>query len=458
MKKLKSAVALVLLAAVLMSFSSCSFKFSSFDDLIRPPKLSGKYQGLQQSFEKAVGGSYTLCPPESGEYQSAFVTYDIDSDGDEEAFVFYRSDNVSDMVNFWYFEYADDEWTPVGSYDGAGNSVDKLIFSDLDKDGTSEAVIGWSLLSSKTNKMFVAFSFDRGNIITVDSFQYTYLGTHDINGDGIDDIFTLTVDSSVPEHLMGYARVYNFNSRKMSLSVLSEARTDGNVSSYSSVTTETVDQTNFIYIEALKGERDSITELLYWDDETNMLVSPLFDVETQTTKFSWRNIPISCCDIDSDGFLEIPTSVEMKGSSLVSSAKTTNASENEQSEPLYFIKWVKYVNGKLKPIQYSVVDDKNGYMLKIQSSWVGRITVIGVDGHRSYYRWISGSDRIGDLLFEISTLSKDECVSDSSEYASLGSSLDKNYRYRITDAGKNFGVSDKTLTDNFVITDFGGIK
>lgn len=89
MKKLKFFVSLLLTVSLAVSLSGCSFRFSSFDNLLRPPKLSGKYQGLQDSFEKSVDKDYSLIVPENGAFRSAFITYDFDKDGDEEAIVFY---------------------------------------------------------------------------------------------------------------------------------------------------------------------------------------------------------------------------------------------------------------------------------------------------------------------------------------------------------------------------------
>ena len=457
MKGVKIIAALTAACILLLSLSGCSLRFSAFDELLRPPKLSGEYQGLQDSFEKAVGEDFTLSTPENGDYQSAFVTFDIDSDGDEEAVVFYTSKSKPDAVSFWYFEHDNGEWKPVSSNDGLGNSVDRVIFSDLNLDGTFEIIIGWNLFSGKTNKVFSSYAIDREKVIAMNSYPYTYLSATDINGDGVENIFTLTVDSTVPEHLAGYARVYNFNSQKFTLNVLSEARTDGNVSSYASVNTETVGDTKYIYVEALKGEHDSVTELLYWDNETSSLVSPLFDTETQTTKFSWRNTVISCFDVDGDKFLEIPTSVEMKGSSNLKDVES-NEVNDLFSESLYFTKWIKYRNGRMTPVQYSVINDTFGYMLNIQSSWVGRVTVVSVDGQWSFYRWISGVNEIGDLLFSIEAYPKNSTEIDVSEYKPLGSSSNTNYYYKITDAGTNFGVTDKNIEDRFILTDFGGTK
>lgn len=461
MKKLKVAVSIVIAILIAVSASGCSLRIASFDNLVRPPKLSGKYQGLQDAFEASVDLSYDLKTPENGEYQSAFITFDIDSDGDEEALVFYSTKEQTDTVMFYYFEYTDDEWTPVASYNGLGNSVDQVIFSDINKDGKHEMIIGWSLFSSKTNKVFAVYNTSDKSVDLLNSFAYTYIDIIDVNGDGYDDIFTLTLDSSNPDQLAAYARSYNFGNTESSISMLSEVKTDGNISSYSSVKTEKVDETNLIYVEANKGEHEMITEIIYWNDETNSLNAPLFDVDSQTTKLTWRNTKVISYDVDADKYLEIPTSVEMRGSS-VSATQTDNSAaiKNAMSNSLYFTRWVKFRDNSLRSVQYSVINETLGYMLNIQSSWVGRITVTGLDGQWNYYRWDSSTSSIGDMLFTINSYDKtnSEEKKKYASYKEIITSGNKTFVYKITEAGAKFGIKDKTITDSFTVTDFGGTK
>ncbi len=463
MKAFKVIISVALILSMLFSVSGCSFKFTSFDNLIRPPKLSGKYQGLQDAFDEAVKEEFNLLTPESGEYQSAFITFDVDSDLEEEALVFYSVKEQDDVAKFYYFEYKDDSWVPIATYDGLGNAIDKVIISDINLDGFFEIVIGWNLFSSKTNKAFVAYSVEN-KLTPLSSYSYTYLDVLDVNGDGLNDILTLSVDSSVPEHLTSYARVYNFNSDKSLLKLLGETALDGNISSYSTVHSETVDDKNLIYIEAQKGQSDSITEIIYWNDESNTLVSPLFDVVSQSTISTWRNIPITAYDIDGDKFLEIPTSVEMGGSSVTTSealkATATLTSDEIASTPVYFTKWVKFRNNKLKPIQYSIVNNTLGYILNIKSSWVGRITVSGIDGQWDFYRWHASDSAVGDLLFSIYAYDKSNAEEKKQfeGYKELYSDTNKTYVYQITDAGARFGVKDDMLISDFSIMNFGGLK
>lgn len=462
MKRIKAVTAIIVAVSMILSFSGCSFRFSSFENLLRPPRLTGKYQDLQEAFEKIAGNGYTLCTPDNGEFQSAFITHDCDSDGDEDALVFYTSPKEEFNVKMLYFNFDEGKWTVNGTFDGAGSSVDMVMFPDIDNDNCPEILVGWSVLSGKMNKTFSVYSVTDGNAELVKSYPYSYISTLDVNGDGVEDIFTLSVDSSVPELLTGYARVYNYNSHNKTLSVISETRTDGNISSYTSVKMETADDVNYIYVEATKGEHDSITELIYWDDENNQLVSPFFDTESQTTKLSWRNMQVYSMDIDGDGFLEIPTSVEMKGSFSSTSKKTetqNSPAEDVQPENMYYIKWIKYRDSFIKPVQYSVYNE-SGYLLNIHSSWVGRITAIKTDGQIDFYRWSSDTEEMGDLLFSICSYdsTNEESRKMYSAYKQLKSSGNTNFAYHIADAGYSFGVNEENIENGFILTDFGGQK
>ncbi len=456
MNKIKAVVSFMLILSLLLTTCGCSFRFTSFDNLIRPPKLSGKYQDLQDSFEKSVSGDISLVTPENGSYQSAFIIADLDGDRDEEGMAFYIDKHEPDIAKFSYFEYKDNNWIYITTLDGPGDSIDKVELSDINLDGYYEIIVGWKLFSSVTNKAFTAYSIDTGIPKSIASHPYTYLALIDVNGDGLNDILTTAIDSSVPNILTATAKFYNYNIQKTALTVMGEAPLDGNVVSYSSVSSEFVDDTNLIYIEAEKGQGESLTEIIYWDDINNILVSPLFDSSTQSTTSTWRNVRLRAYDIDADGYLEIPTSVEMPAS-----ASLTNLDQNTSVEkPVYYIKWVKFRNERLKPVQYSIYNDDFGYILNIKSSWVGRITVNGVDGQWDFYRYNASGATTDSLLFSIYGYNSNDSdmKSQFTGYNELASATGKNFVYNITDAGYNFGIKDTLIESDFKLSDFGGAK
>ena len=461
MKYIFKVVSILTVLVLLFSLSSCSFRFSSFDNLLRPPKLIGKYQGLQDSFESSIKDSFQLLIPENGEFQSSFITFDFDSDSNEEALVFYTLKDSPDIAKVSFFEYKDENWLYVSSFDGLGNTIDKVVIEDINKDGLFEVIIGWNLYSSKLNRAFVAYTVNGENMIQSFTHPYTHFDMVDVNGDGYSDLLSLYVDSSIPEQLKAVAGVYNFNALTSQFTLLGETYLDGNISSYSSIKSEIVDDDIQIYVESTKGQTESITEILIWDNEKKALSAPLFDLASQTTFATWRNINLTVLDVDHDNYYEIPTSVEMPGSVVTTSDILNNntvTSDNRPASQIYFTKWTKFRNNKLKPVQYSVVNNELGYMLNIKSSWVGRITVLGNDGQWDYYRWDALNAQVGELLFSIYAYNNNDAEDKKqySAYTQLKSTNTKTYVCQITKSGSNFGVNEDLLADNLVLTDFGG--
>lgn len=461
MKTLKKFVALLLAAALVLSLSGCSLNFSPFDNLLRPPKLSGKYQGLQDSFENNVDKGYSLSTPENGSFRSAFIAYDFDNDKSEEAIVFYTVRETPDLVKIFYFEFRDGEWVPVSSYDGLGSSVDEVKVADLNYDGKSEIIICWNLFSSKTNKQFSVYDISDGKFNFISSFPYTMLKVFDVNGDGIDDIFTMNIDLSAANENTACATAYTYDGKGKTLATLGTVKTDGNISSYANAQVEKNEDARLIFVEANKGENDMITEIIYWDDETNTLTAPLFDVSTQSTQQTLRHNKIMCCDIDKDGYLEIPVSVDMPGSSFVddtASASALKQSGETATKSIYYTKWVKFRDNRLRSVCYSVVDDTSGYVLKVPSSWVGRITVLGRDGQWDFYRWNSYEKKVGDLLFSVYSYDKNDTAAKEKykDAELLTSYVSTTYVYSVTQEGYKFGVKDETLVDNFDASILGG--
>ena len=101
-KKITAAVTAFVLLFLL---SGCdTILFSSVDNLMRPPKISGEINSqLMNAFEASVGGQYSLKYPLSGDYQSPCVMYDMDNDGTDEAIIFYSPENESTTVRLAFY-------------------------------------------------------------------------------------------------------------------------------------------------------------------------------------------------------------------------------------------------------------------------------------------------------------------------------------------------------------------
>ena len=92
---------LCLLGCFLLATGLCGCDFITADtaELLTPPALSGNMKPIADAINKTVPEGYTLKYPSRGNYRSAIVREDIDSDGVLEAFAFYSvADGDTDVV------------------------------------------------------------------------------------------------------------------------------------------------------------------------------------------------------------------------------------------------------------------------------------------------------------------------------------------------------------------------
>lgn len=444
---MKTKITAVLLLAVMSMciLSGCSLSIKAPEKLMAPPKLTGGYQSLQDTFQKTVNGEVDFVTPVNGEHKSAFIVEDFNSDGMDDAIVFYSSKEGEETVNIGVFQKkADSEWEYIKNVSGAGNSVDCVIIEDMNGDGKKEITVGWNIFTS--SKQFTVYGFGGDN--TRDSFfelgssPYNLVSAADVDSDGKKELFYVYLDTNgtVPAAAAGVVAL----DENGGLTVTSSTPVDGNISGYSAIYTDSVKNSTLLLVDAYKNEHDMITEVLVWDKETGSLKAPLFDIETQTTTATWRNNRRSVEDIDGDGHYEIPVGVEISGSTYVINGEL-------QEESLYYTQWSQFNGSRLRAEKYVIFNESESYGLEIPSSWVGKITVNRLDSQLYFYRWNAlSSEHMGSQLFSIVTHAAGAVEIDG--YRKLADYESKAYEYSITPDGESFGITEKHIKDGFSIT------
>lgn len=442
--KLKIIVLAVMAVLCLFLLSGCSLSIKSPEKLMAPPKLTGDYQALQDTFHNTVNGNVDFVTPINGEHKSAFIVDDFNSDGTEDAIVFYSSKEGEETVNIGVFQKKNGEWTYIKKISGAGNSVDCVIIEDLNGDGVKEIAVGWNIFTLSKQLTVYESVIDSGkeSFYEIGSAQYNLVTTADVDSDGRNELFYVYLDqnSIVPT---ASACVSELDS-KNNLIIKSKASIDGNISGYSAIYSDTVGGSTIMLVDAFKNEHDMITEVLVWNKEEQKLTAPLFDVETQTTTATWRNTRRSIQDIDSDGHYEIPVGVEIVGSTYVVNGEL-------QDNSIYYTLWSKFSGKKLKAQKYVLYNETESYSFDIPSSWVGKMTVNRLDSQLYFYRWNAlSSEHMGNQLFSIVSHTKEAPGIDG--YKKLADFNKKSYEYYITPDGTAFGVTDGGIKDGFSIT------
>lgn len=424
-KQIVPCVALALCLAFL--FSGCSLRFTALSNLLRPPKLTGVYDGLQEAFESYVGKNYLLKTPVAGDYRSAFIMYDVDSDEEEEAFVFYTQNKDQSTVRLLFMDSKDGEWIFHYDFPGAGSDVYSVFFADMDNDGISELIVGWGLFDSKESKVLTVYQYNQTEseprINTLAREAFTVMLPVDIDRDGSKEIFLLAPETT------GAVRRAVGKLLKMTdgaISLISTIPLDPKALNSVSLKKEDLglQYPVRLYIDATVGASSMITEIIYWDSSAKKLVAPLFDEKKAANLVTRRYEPIASRDINNDAIIEIPIQIELPDSGYANAGTEILSQESDNAIPqdqnatqkLYLTKWVQFQGNSAqvtKVVSYSSINYSDGYMFFYPSEWIAneknpKVTILSNQQERRWTFFARENGQMADELFHILTIPTDQ--------------------------------------------------
>ncbi len=444
------AAALLLICAAL---GGCSFDIKTVSDTLKPPKLYGENREMQMAFEKYAGSDVLMKSAVSGEHRSSFVLYDIDGNGSDEALVFYAEGSNKSQVKIEIMEKTDGQWTPIVNLPGSGSEVYSVNFAKMDQDSFSEIIVGWSLYEKSSEKLFTVFRVDKKleDISSVCTESFTYMMPVDLDNDGLKELFYISIDATNKTR-QAAAKMLKLQGGK-TMEITGEAKVDSGVSGYSSVKVERLSESSpvRVYLDAVKGENQMITDVVYYDVSSRSLVAPLLDKQSQSNIQTWRNINLPSIDINSDGIIEIPTQSIFKGGREVHN-------NNRSSSNIYRTDWCQLVGNKLQTVIYSYTDVENGYVFSIPEGLLRSVTVEknSDDGSVTFYKYSRSRDKRGNALLTIKSI--DELVwqkeQAGSEYSEIMSVNGKVVVYDITEDGKELEITPDELSKCLIRLDY----
>ncbi len=380
-------------------FSSCSSEslILPADSLLSPPLYYEEYEELVETFNLSVKGDAALCIPQKGDYRSAIVVEDIDSDGNQEAIVFYKKNSDTSICSMHYFDYVDGRWISFGDFTGYGGAVDSVVISDLDSDKKSEILVLWNTSGAPSGNVLSIYRSDAvtKRIKEISNESCLISSVIDIDGNGKKDIF-LIAQNNIQGVNQKIAKVMRLSGDSVVL--FGETKLDPNISSYTSVKVEKLskDSPLRVYVDALKGEQQMITEVIYWDKNKSELCVPLLDSTTMTNYLTLRYEPIGCSDINNDGMIDIPVQTNVFGKG---DDKITVDTEN-----IYLTEWKNLTGSGLATVSCSLVNYQDGYMINLDNS---EINTLGIRNYRSQNCWIVYSSEVnGENVNELFSVLK----------------------------------------------------
>lgn len=398
---LKKIIAVIVCVALCLALSGCDILTADTAELLSPPSPSGDIKPISDVIRKTAASGYVMKYPARGDYRSAVIREDIDSDGAFEAFAFYSvtdRDIITMHINI--ISYRNNEWTSVAAQQIVAAGVDKVEFCDLDGDGIKEILVGWQIYG--TSEMQLAVYSIGENSLTQRMLQkYTHFTTCDLNDNGKNEILILKTGVADTNNT---ASLYKIN--ESGVIEISSCELDKTVKTVNEPIIDTLSNGKpAVYIDIIKGV-GAVTEVLFL--ENDKLLNPLFDKETGETVKTLRSVSFTMNDINEDGIIEIPVQLDVP-----------SVAHSDVNEKLYLTNWCSFNGEALTNQLTTMINVNDGYYLTVSQKWLGKIAILKDTENRirEIYSYDSENALVGNSLIFIKAVNKSDW--DKGKFADL---------------------------------------
>ena len=430
--KLRKTAALA--AALCVIFTGC-IPDSSIDNLLSPPIMSEEQQDIYSALTASSGKDISLVYPRSGTYRSAFVFYDLDSDGDNEAVVFYSSRSSKDSnVRVNILDKGDGSWRSVYDHAGAGTTVEQVFFTDLGGTGTVRMAIGYGYMTP-TEKTLKLYSLGDGVLNTEYTETYYKTLTLDLDRDGGMDIAVVNC---------------NNENHTASISLVTDRGSGAECVSSTPLSPTTVDLpsviggyigngTPAVFADGLQGNGNLSTEIIYCIN--GELRNPAMIDGSELSSRTVRSQGLYCRDIDGDGIIEIPEREAFPG-------------YRDGQDAQYLTDWNVFENYSVVKKYTSFTEPYLGYAFMIPVRWQGLVTVKNdsITGEKVFYKYNGSLEQSRLELMRITVCSREDSEKRLLDgYFAAASTDSAVYMVRFGDTEDNLLLTTAEVTNNFYL-------
>lgn len=393
---MKKILCAIMAAALVLCVSGCRFFGSDYSALLTAPKVSGELQGIQKALEQSVSGEYTLQYPSEGEYRSAMVQYDLNEDGQREAFAFYSTDNDdgTQTMHLSFIYYADEKWSVKSDLQLVAAGINFIDFYDLNGNGIYEVVAGWKDYNS-TSGILTVYCFEKDSLIQRIRDNYlTYL-VYDADADQKQELFVVSghrpllsnnteQNKDKPVIVANLYKLENDEIYQIGRCGLSSAPERYAQPKYANITKDT----KAVVLDGYTSV-GMITEAIVW--EKSALTNLFYDAVTGQNQITYRIASIPSADYNGDGIVEIPQMQQLPTPS------------GEQGESVYLTKWMQLTGNGFQSVCASIVNTVDGYSVDVPQAWDTKFTIVRkMDSkQRIVYMWDAKNSLLSDEIFRI---------------------------------------------------------
>ena len=437
-KLLRSAAAALAAATVCLAASGCQPALSfNPQDLYSLPQLPAEYTELDNRIKGILEGGAETTAPMSGTYIQPVQLRDLDGDGQEEAVAFFIDPADERPLKIYIFTAGGGTYEQSALIEGSGTAIYSITYSDLDRDGRDELVVGWRV--STDLQALSVYALRPEGPEELMRTNYVKYAITDLDQDQIRELVVLRSD----DEGNGLADYYGW--QEGGLLPRTSARismTMAELSQQGRVTAGTLQNgAPALFVTGVAEGARAITDILALKNGelTNIALSDVTGVSTEIAPFR----ALYPMDINGDGATEVPWPVSLSG--------------EEEDGDSHRIDWRSYSgDGQPQTVLSTYHALEDGWYLLLPDTWRDQILAARVAGgdEATVTFLIRGDGREPPREFlKISTLtgSDREVKAVRGSRFSLGRKDETTYVAELLDAngGWEFGVTENEVREAF---------
>lgn len=384
MKKLLLLCLSLLLA---MGLSGCFM--DPAENLYAVPLQPESFYDLQTEIEKLIADGASYSPPTAGENQQTVQMINLDSDSEEEAIVFLKSEGDAPL-SVCVFDRKGENYTLVDRLYGPGYAFDSVIYDTLDDTPGLELVVGRKI-GEGVPQVLCVYALETEGLVELMSANYAEFVVADLDSDGRREIVSFHADGDVQN---GVAEYYRWKDGELSRA--KESNLSAPVSAIKRIITgKMCENVPAIFVGSAYGENLLITDVFALQNGTfrNMTLQD----ETGFSVETLREYYVYSGDIDADGLIEMPR--------IQALAPLAGDADSENQSLITWFNLLK--NGRQQDKCVTYHNYSAGWYLLIPEEYRENLAVTRHSGHGSNQIYSFVDRETGKELFAISAFTTD---------------------------------------------------
>lgn len=299
--RLKKAM-LVLLAALCLSLSGC---LHSAEELYALPRQSDEYYKLQDQIEAVLRTGAEYAAPVSGDRRQAVQLADLDSDGREEAVVFFRTPGEKPL-KIYIFKQTDTGYSEYAVIEGDGSAFASVDYCQIDTALGLELVVGRQV-SDQVPQTLSVYALSDGQVTELLNVSCVRHTLADLNSNGLKDLLVFRNDADATVGLTEYYSWTGTALEQLGSADMTAALTPDSIRRIIGGMMQ--EETPAVFVANTYEESTIVTDVFILSDGVFTNVSSLDENVLDASRLRSRSV--YAADVDGDGLIEMPNPVQL---------------------------------------------------------------------------------------------------------------------------------------------------